>query len=101
MFTKDDLQDLTVEELLQMNETIVNLIKEKRSNIIIDSRIKVGCTVEVEIGKRVAGFPAIQKFVVTKIKKTKAVCRVAFEDKLYDIPLNRMKFINEKAIDKC
>ena len=100
MFTKEDLQDLTIDELLQMNSNIIDLIKEKRSNVIFDKRIKEGCTVEVEIGERKAGFPAIEKFVVEKIKRKNATCRIAFTEKKYDVPLNRMKFFIGIAIDK-
>jgi len=100
MFTKEDLQDLTIEELLQMNSIIIDLVKEKRNNKKLDSRIKEGCTVEVEMGERKAGFPAIEKFVVEKIKRKNAICRIAFTERKYDIPLNRMNFYSEKAIDK-
>jgi hypothetical protein len=101
MFTKNDLQEFTTEELLNMNSIIVDLIKERKKNITIDKRIKEGCTVEVDTGKGVAGFPSIEKFIVVKIKLTKAVCRVLFDEKLYDINLNAMKFYSKKSIDKC
>ena len=94
MFTKDDLQDLTIEELLQMNETIVNLIKEKRNNKKADANIIVGSIVDVETGKPVAGFPCIERFKVIEIKRTRAVCESIGSEKQYSIKLTNMELVS-------
>ena len=80
--TKSQLNQLTLEQLRELNEQVVKAIKAKRKDIIAESEIKVGDKVKVN-------HPKLQgkSLIVREIKRTTATLQLETGYFSYKVPI--------------
>jgi transcription antitermination factor NusG len=80
--TKAQLNQLTLEQLRELNEQVVKAIKAKRKDIIAESEIKVGDKVKVN-------HPKLQgkSLIVREIKRTTATLQLETGYFSYKVPI--------------
>jgi transcription antitermination factor NusG len=80
--TKAQLNQLTLEQLRELNEQVVKVIKAKRKDIIAESEIKVGDKVKVN-------HPKLQgkSLIVREIKRTTATLQLETGYFSYKVPI--------------
>lgn len=84
--TKAQLNQLTLEQLRELNEQVVKAIKAKRKDIIAESEIKVGDKVKVN-------HPKLQgkSLIVREIKRTTATLQLETGYFSYKVPIVMIK----------
>lgn len=80
--TKAQLNQLTLEQLRELNEQVVKAIKAKRKDIIAESEIKIGDKVKVN-------HPKLQgkSLIVREIKRTTATLQLETGYFSYKVPI--------------
>lgn len=84
--TKAQLNQLTLEQLRELNEQVVKAIKAKRKDIIAESEIKVGDKVKVN-------HPKLQgkSLIVREIKRTTATLQLETGYFSYKVPITMIE----------
>jgi hypothetical protein len=84
--TKSELNQMTLEQLRDLNHLIVGIIKAKRKNLIAQFELNVGDKVKVN-------HPKLQgkSLIVKKIKRTTATLQVEGAFVSYNVPITMIQ----------
>ena len=84
--TKLDLNQMTLEQLRELNHLIVGVMKTKRNNLIAQFELNVGDKVKVN-------HPKLQGklLIVKKVKRTTATLQVEGGYTSYNVPITMIK----------
>jgi hypothetical protein len=84
--TKSELNQLTLEQLRDLNHLIVDVIKAKRKNLIAQFELNIGDKVKVN-------HPKLQgkSLIVKKIKRTTATLQVEGGFSSYNVPITMIE----------
>ena len=84
--TKSELNQLTLEQLRDLNHLIVDVIKAKRKNLIAQFELNIGDKVKVN-------HPKLQgkSLIVKKIKRTTATLQVEGAFASYNVPITMIQ----------
>lgn len=85
--TQAQLNQLTVEQLSNLNKLVVNTIKAKRKNLIAQFELNIGDKVKVN-------HPKLQgkSLIVKKIKRTTATLQVEGGYASYNVPIIMIQY---------
>ena len=84
--TKSELNQMTLEQLRDLNHLVVNTIKAKRKNLIAQFELNIGDKVKVN-------HPKLQgkSLIVKKIKRTTATLQVEGGFSSYNVPITMIQ----------
>jgi len=84
--TKSELNQMTLEQLRDLNHLIVDVIKAKRKNLIAQFELNIGDKVKVN-------HPKLQdkSLIVKKIKRTTATLQVEGGFSSYNVPITMIQ----------
>jgi protein involved in polysaccharide export with SLBB domain len=84
--TKSELNQMTLEQLRDLNHLIVGVIKAKRKNLIAQFELNVGDKVKVN-------HPKLQgkSLIVKKVKRTTATLQVEGAFASYNVPISMIQ----------
>jgi protein involved in polysaccharide export with SLBB domain len=84
--TKSELNQMTLEQLRDLNHLIVDVIKAKRKNLIAQFELNVGDKVKVN-------HPKLQgkSLIVKKVKRTTATLQVEGGFSSYNVPITMIQ----------
>jgi hypothetical protein len=84
--TKSELNQMTLEQLRDLNHLIVDVIKAKRKNLIAQFELNIGDKVKVN-------HPKLQgkSLIVKKIKRTTATLQVEGAFASYNVPITMIQ----------
>ena len=84
--TKSELNQLTLEQLRDLNHLIVDVIKAKRKNLIAQFELNIGDKVKVN-------HPKLQgkSLIVKKVKRTTATLQVEGAFASYNVPITMIQ----------
>jgi protein involved in polysaccharide export with SLBB domain len=84
--TKSELNQLTLEQLRDLNHLIVDVIKAKRKNLIAQFELNIGDKVKVN-------HPKLQgkSLIVKKVKRTTATLQVEGGFSSYNVPITMIQ----------
>jgi protein involved in polysaccharide export with SLBB domain len=85
--TKSELNQLTLEQLRDLNHLIVDVIKAKRKNLIAQFELNIGDKVKVN-------HPKLQgkSLIVKKVKRTTATLQVEGGFSSYNVPITMIVY---------
>ena len=85
--TKSELNQLTLEQLRDLNHLIVDVIKAKRKNLIAQFELNIGDKVKVN-------HPKLQgkSLIVKKVKRTTATLQVEGGFSSYNVPITMIQY---------
>jgi protein involved in polysaccharide export with SLBB domain len=85
--TKSELNQMTLEQLRDLNHLIVDIIKAKRKNLIAQFELNIGDKVKVN-------HPKLQgkSLIVKKIKRTTATLQVEGAFTSYNVPITMIVY---------
>jgi protein involved in polysaccharide export with SLBB domain len=85
--TKSELNQMTLEQLRDLNHLIVDVIKAKRKNLIAQFELNIGDKVKVN-------HPKLQgkSLIVKKIKRTTATLQVEGAFASYNVPITMIEY---------
>jgi len=84
--TKSELNQMTLEQLRDLNHLIVGVIKAKRKNLIAQFELNIGDKVKVN-------HPKLQgkSLIVKKVKRTTATLQVEGAFASYNVPISMIE----------
>jgi protein involved in polysaccharide export with SLBB domain len=84
--TKSELNQMTLEQLRDLNHLIVDVIKAKRKNLIAQFELNIGDKVKVN-------HPKLQgkSLIVKKVKRTTATLQVEGAFTSYNVPISMIE----------
>jgi hypothetical protein len=85
--TQTQLNQLTLEQLSNLNKLVVNTIKTKRKQLIAQFELNIGDKVKVN-------HPKLQgkSLIVKQVKRTKAILQIEGTVGLYNVPISMIEF---------
>jgi hypothetical protein len=85
--TKSELNQMTLEQLRDLNHLIVDVIKAKRKNLIAQFELNIGDKVKVN-------HPKLQgkSLIVKKVKRTTATLQVEGGFSSYNVPITMIEY---------
>jgi hypothetical protein len=85
--TKSELNQMTLEQLRDLNHLIVDIIKAKRKNLIAQFELNIGDKVKVN-------HPKLQgkSLIVKKVKRTTATLQVEGAFTSYNVPITMIVY---------
>ena len=85
--TKSELNQMTLEQLRDLNHLIVDIIKAKRKNLIAQFELNIGDKVKVN-------HPKLQgkSLIVKKVKRTTATLQVEGGFSSYNVPITMIEY---------
>jgi protein involved in polysaccharide export with SLBB domain len=85
--TKSELNQMTLEQLRDLNHLIVDVIKAKRKNLIAQFELNIGDKVKVN-------HPKLQgkSLIVKKVKRTTATLQVEGGFSSYNVPITMIVY---------
>jgi hypothetical protein len=84
--TQSQLNQLTLEQLSNLNKLVVNTIKAKRKQLIAEFELNIGDKVKVNHPKLLG-----KKLIVKKIKRTTATLQVEGAFASYNVPISMIE----------
>jgi transcription elongation factor len=85
--TQTQLNQLTLEQLSNLNKLVVNTIKTKRKQLIAQFELNIGDKVKVN-------HPKLQgkSLIVKQVKRTKAILQIEGTVGSYNVPISMIEF---------